>query len=128
MNLVGVASYLEQRRLGIQGKTIFVNEMPLEVEQGILLRDRYSGTPIDHELPGYRMTGFRLAVRSRDFKKGEALAWKVCETLTLNGGDVEMPGMVVKMMLPIYEPRPYRRSKGGFWEWELDFDTAYVRA
>jgi hypothetical protein len=127
MNLVGVAAYLESKRLGTQGKSIFVNEMPLECEIGVVLRDRYSGTPIDHELPEYRETGFRCGIRSRDYKKGERLAFDVGTALTLNKQDVVMPGMVVKMMLPQNEPRPYRRSKGGFWEWEIDFDTTYVR-
>lgn len=127
MNLEAVAGYLQQQRLGVMGKSIFVNEMPVECDFGVLLRDRYSGTPIDHELPGYRDTGFRLAVRSHDFPKGKEHAWKVLKALTLNGPDVVMADIIVKQMLPQNEPRPYRRSKGGLWEWELDFDTAYVQ-
>lgn len=127
MNLYGIADHLQSQRLGVMGRDIFVNEMPVEVEKGILVRDRYSGTPFDHNLPGYFATGFRIAVRSREFTEGDKLAWKVCDALTLQS-DTAMLGMTVKSLLPIYQPRPYRRSKGGFWEWELDFDIAYVNA
>ena len=65
MNLTGIAKYLEDKKIGRRGKTIFVNEMPLDCEIGIVLRDRYSGTPFDHNLPGYFNTGFRAAVERR---------------------------------------------------------------
>lgn len=125
MNLTSMAKYLEGKRMGIQGVSIFVNEMPLECKLGVLLFDRYSGTPIDHHLPGYRKTGFRGAFRSHDYPTCIDLASRVSKVLTIIP-ETPMDQMLVKTMLPQNDPRPYKRSKGGFWECEVEFDVVYV--
>ena len=125
MELKSVADYLEQEGQGVMGKTIFVGEMPAACTAGILLLDRYYGTQINPYLPKYRMTGFRIAVRNPDYEAGKFAARSLNNTLTLTA-DTQMPDILVKLMIPQNAPRPYRRSVGGYWEFEVDFDCTYV--
>lgn len=125
MDLEPVAKYLESQHLGVLGKSIFIHDMPLDAQNGMILRDRYSGTPIDHYMPGYYNTGFRIAVRSPDFNTGQKLANDVKDTLTMYA-ERQMGSMRVKSMLPQNLPRPYRRTRANLWEWELEIDVAFV--
>lgn len=127
MKLKEVASYLEQKGVGKMGKTIFVGEMPLDATQGILLMDTYSGTSIDHELPGWRDTGFRVVTRSANYGAGEQLAESVSQALTIMSDVQFAPNMLMRQCLPQNDPLPYRRSKGsGIWEFEVDFECIYI--
>lgn len=123
-----IARYLEQARVGRVGESIFIGEMPTECEQGILLIDSYSGTSIDHELPGWRDTGFRVVTRSPQYEAGMALAEKVSGVLTIRR-ETPMGGRVLmRQCLPQNDPLPYRRSRGsGIWEFEVDVECIYIR-
>jgi hypothetical protein len=125
MSLETVAKHLENMRVGRVGVSIFVNEMPESCSLGVLVRDRYSGTPIDHYLPNYRQTGYRLAIRSTTYKEGFDFAWRVVEALTLHA-ETQVGDTLVKQFLPQNEPRPYRRSAGAFWEFEVDLDAVFI--
>lgn len=129
MNLEAVAEYMVLKGLGSADpmtRSIFANEMPTECKVGILLLDRYSGTPINHYMPGWRDTGFRVAVRHADYNQGKALAWRVIDTMTIHAETQMGPELLVKNMLPMNEPRPYKRSVGGYWEFEVEVETRYV--
>jgi len=125
MSMEAIGKYLETQRLGRLGESIFINEMPETCTHGLLLRDRFSGTPIDHYLPQYRETGYRLAARSVDYAKGKELAWRALEALTIHA-ETQMGDVLVKQLLPKNEPRAYRRSVGGLWEFEVDLDVTLV--
>jgi hypothetical protein len=127
MSMEAIGKYLETRRIGRLGVDIFVNEMPESCTQGVLLRDRYSGTPIDPYLPKYRQTGYRMAVRSPDYAAGKELAWKASEALTIHG-ETPMGEVLVKLLRPMNEPRSYRRSIGGLWEFEVDLEAVLISA
>jgi hypothetical protein len=130
MNLMGVIQYLEQRKLGRIGESLFATEMPLECKEGVVLLNTYTGTSINHYLPGWRDTGFRMVARSYNYEQGHALAEKVARALTIQQ-EVTMGKrdhqMLVKMMLPVNDPLPYRRSEGGYWEFQVDVECAYVK-
>lgn len=127
MKLNEVAMYLQVQHLGTVGRNIFVLEMPLSCNAGILLMDTYSGSRIDHELPGWRDTGFRLVVRHPDYSAGETLAERASAALTLQR-DVQMGSILVRRMLPYNDPKAYRRSEAGVWEFETDVETTYIRS
>jgi hypothetical protein len=127
MNLKPIIAYLEQQELGLGGKTLFRNEMPASCKEGIVLLTGYAGTPINHNLPGYRATGFRMAVRSTDYDAGEELANRAIAALTIQQELQLEEGMLIKQLLPMNEPRPYRRSVAGYWEFEVDVDANYVQ-
>jgi len=125
MNLQAISAHLERNRLGKQGSTLFVTEMPSTCKEGILLMDRYSGSVIDHELPGWRNTGFGMIVRSADYLRGRRLATQASGVLTIQT-DVNMGEILMRQCLPYNDPRPYRRSEGGYWEFEVDVDCVYI--
>lgn len=125
MELKAVADYLEAQGQGVMEESIFIGEMPAACTVGLLLLDRYSGTMIDPYLPKYRNTGFRVALRNPDYNNGLAHAKAVNRALYIQD-DTTMPGILVKRMVPQNDPRPYRRSVGGFWEFEVDFECSYV--
>lgn len=125
MNLEPIVTLLEESECGRAGRTIFINEMPAECRQGILLLDNYHGTPIDHYLPGYYATEYRLIVRSTEQAAGRALCQKALSALTVHG-DRTVDDTTIKQMLPITLPRPYRRSVGGYWEFEVDIAIRFV--
>lgn len=126
MNLLAVANYLAGQGLGVVGRSIFVTEMPSTCKAGIMLMASYP-TPIDHELPGWRDTGFRFVVRHEQYEAGYRLAEQVISKLTIQR-DVQMGAILVRRMLPYNDPQPYRRSEAGIWEFETDVETTYIRS
>lgn len=130
MNLKAISAYLAQKSIGIEGETLFVTEMPRECREGILLMNNLRGTPLDHELPGWRDTGFRIIVRSADYRRGEELALAASRELTLTR-ETQMVALDtsidMRLSLPFNEPRPYRRSEGGVWEFEVEIDCKYIQ-
>lgn len=125
MDLKAVAQFADSSGLGTIGTSIFVGEMPAGCLAGILFLDRYSGTPINPDLPKYRVSGFRTAVRHADYEAGLTLAKRVNKAFTIFR-ETQMTGIRVKQMFPQNDPRPYRRSVGGNWEYEVAFDAWYV--
>ena len=132
MMLNNIAQYLQDMGKGSVGSSIFVTEMPREYKTGILLMDTYGGTRIDHELPGYRSTGFRLVVRSPDYKAGGILARSASKALTLQrhvlmlSFDADDAPIMMRQCLPVTDPKPYRRSDEGVWEFEVDVECVYI--
>lgn len=125
MNIEAVATYLAANACGTVGSTIFATEMPTACKEGILLMGPYHGTPINRNLPGYYNTEFRVVTRSADYDSGVALATKALKALDTSL-EVTMGTMLVKQITPQNLPRPYRRSAGAYWEFEVDVDIAYV--
>lgn len=127
MRLMEIATHLETNGAGRIGETIFIDEMPLECVQGILLMNTYAGTSIDHEMPGWRDTGFRLVVRSPNYEVGYQIAEGASEILTIRRELQMSPKMTMRLSLPQNDPLPYRRSKGsGIWEFEVDIECIYI--
>lgn len=131
MNLKAIADHLEARRIGRVGEAVFVTEMPMECREGVLLINRYSGSQIDHELPGWRDTGFRAVIRSADYERGETLAERVGAALTVREDTAMGHGrhaITMRRMFPVNDPLPYRRSDGGYWEFEVDVECIYIKS
>ena len=123
MNLEGVAAILEAGKVAVSGKNMFINFMPTEYE-GILLRHPFGGTPIDHELPGYRSTSFMLIVRMKNYSQARDIMTKAVNAVTLEG--VEAGGMQINYMRPRAEPLVYQPSAGGLVEMITNIDCSYV--
>lgn len=123
MNLEGVAQILEQAGVAVQGENLFINFMPTDTT-GILLRDPFGGTPIDHELPGYRRTSFMLIVRLPEYQAARELMSAAVDALTMQGR--ETGGMRINYMRPRSEPQTYQPSPGGLIEMITNIDCSYV--
>lgn len=126
MNLSPLGNYLHAERLGQMGKSLFEVEMPATCTRGILLMDAYHGTPRDPYLPGYHITEFRVIVRAVDQADGRALAEAVNQALDFKQERV-LDDILVKQMYPMMEPKVYRRSAAGYWEFETDVSITFVR-
>lgn len=125
--LTTLAKYLEDQGVGTRGQDIFVHLMPEGVTLGVLLLMPLTGAIVDHELPGYRKHRFQAIVRCRtqEIETGEALAWRVYNTLYVEG--VRIGNLSVKHFYPIHEPVFYQRSEGNMVEWSINFDACYVK-
>lgn len=129
MRLQAIANYLQEMEQGVNGKDLFVLEMPLECQKGILLMDAYAGTRINQDYPGWRETGFRVVVRSSDFAYGRGLAKSVATALHIKRETVmtdDEGSIIVRMCYPVTDPHPYRRSGAGVWEFEVDIECNYI--
>lgn len=124
MNLLSVAEYLDMNGFGRRGKDLFVGFMPSGVEKGILLLEPITGTPIDHELPGYRRAKFRVVVRDADHNSGKDTAEKVSEALDLQ--NVSLSKMDIKHMHPLHDPVAFPVSEADHLEYSVNFETVYV--
>lgn len=124
MNLEALADQLATCGI-LPRKAVFVTEMPAACDIGILLLGSYGGTPINNELPGYHDGEFRLIVRHTDYVRGSALAVKACRALQSRVG-FTAGTMLVRQCLAFNLPRPYRRSAGGYWEFEVDMQATFV--
>lgn len=126
MNLIPIANKLEFEGLGVPGKSLFVNSMPIECNNGILLRSPIYGTNIDYELPGYYKSQFMAVVRATEYTKGLELANEIMKALKLCEGVVLDDTMHVKYIRPAKLPITYPLSKGNLFEIQIPFDAVYV--
>lgn len=126
MDLMPIANKLEFEGLGVQGKTLFINFMPMEAKTAIMLRSPLSGVSIDHELPGYFKSPFMVVVRSPEYTKALDLMREVMLALTLY--NEELDGMSVKHMYPTSLPISFPVSDGNFYEVQVNFHTAFSGA
>lgn len=124
MNLKPLTQLLEDKKLGIQGRTIFINMIPADATRGVLLRNPLTGTRIDYELPGFYKTEFQLIARAGDYEAGEALVSKITEALTLQAG-AELGDMAFRYCRPKTEASAYPLSKGNLLEFACEFEVAF---
>lgn len=126
MNLMPLVNRIAAAGLGTSGESLFIDIMPASAERAILLRNPLSGTRINHELPGYFRTEFQVIVRSRTYPDGEALIQQVLDALTMH---VETPveDHLFQYCRPRTEPVAFPLSKGNVLEFNVMFDTAFVK-
>lgn len=123
MNLMPLAQKLEDDGLGLMGTSIFINMIPAECPQGILLRNRLQGTPINYELPGYYKTKFQLIVRAQSYDAGETLIAEAFASLTMS--ERALGDVTVRFMRPSTLPVVFPLSKGNLLEFAADFEVVY---
>ena len=118
---------LQDAGLGVSGSTLFLNMLPSEATQGILLRNPLRGTDIDYELIDYYKTQFQLIVRTTGDKliDGEMEIRAVLKALTINERQVE--DHYFKYCRPHTEPVVFPISKGNLIEFNVMFDCCFVK-
>lgn len=125
MNLLNISQRLEDAGVGIQGKSIFINMIPAESARGVLLRNDLRGTLIDHELPGYYRTSFRLIVRSDAYADGQDLITQAVEALRINLA-TQVGSQRFVYMRPRTLPVVFPLSKGSLLEFAVDIDVCFT--
>lgn len=123
MDMLPIAEKLEAEGLGTQATDLFINFMPMECKQGILLRSPLSGTPVDGELPGHYRTRFSLIVRSHDYLAATEIMENCMVALTVY--QENMFPIFVKYMRPASLPVTFPVSDGNYYEIKTEFDIAY---
>ncbi|MCL2874774.1 MAG: minor capsid protein [Betaproteobacteria bacterium] len=124
MNLLPLAERLEKEGVGIMAETIFINMIPADAPEGVLLRNKLRGTDIDYELPGYYRTAFQVIVRATTYTAGEALIQRVFDALAVT--ESQIGPMYFKFMRPKTKPVVYPLSKGSLLEFSADFAVAFT--
>lgn len=124
MRLEDLAGYIQQRGLGTAGKDLFVHEMPDTCKAGVMLMQP-GGSMVNQYMPEWFDTEFRLVVRHTDYTQGITRARQLFRALTLRQ-EVVLPGMTIRQCLPLNQPAGYRRSVGGFWEFEVEFSVVFI--
>jgi len=126
MNVMPLVNRLETLKLGVKGKSLFVNMLPAEARQAVLVRSPLNGTPINYELPGYYRAGFTVIVRTpaAEYEKGLALMKKVTTALTVDNLQVEE--QFFNYVRPRTQPVVFPLSAGNLLEISAQFDANYV--
>jgi hypothetical protein len=126
MNLDSIAEYLEQRPTLtlVRGTNLFIESMPANVLEGVMLRDDHAGTPLDSELPGYIRGNFMVVARSADRARARTLAQAISDLL--NMWEASMTGMDILHIKPRIQPLGFPNTAGAMWEFFVTFDACYV--
>lgn len=126
MDLMPIANKLEFEGLGVQGSTLFVNFMPDECKEGVLLRSPLIGTRIDPNLPGYYKSEFAAIVRCTRYEQGLALMQDAMKALTLF--ETEQDDILIKRCYPRNLPATFPISDGNYFEIQVVFEIVYCGA
>lgn len=118
-----LAAFLESNGIGTQGQSIFVNMMPLDCQQGILIRPEFSGIKYDYELPGYYKGRIRLIARSHTYQGAMTLIANALATLPTSGGQIDTAD--IRFIRPIALPVGFPVTLGNYYEALVDLDLAY---
>lgn len=121
-----IATYLQDRGIGIVGESIFAYTLPPDLDMAIAIIPPLSGTPIDAELPGYRRGKFQVIVRTPTHQDGDTIARQIMSELTLVNSQIGP--MSIKYIRPRHEPVVYPSSKGDLLETSVNYDAVYVMA
>lgn len=124
MNLMPFADLLESAGYGMKGTDIFINSMPVEANDSILLRQKLTGTPINYDLPGYFRTRFNLVIRSHSYESGETLIKSVTKSLTVS--NLQLDELYLNFSRPTHQPVAFPLSKGNNLEFQVEFEVCYV--
>lgn len=124
MNLLPLIERLQQKRVGVMAKTLFINMIPADAPQGVLLRNPLTGTPIDYEVPGFYRTRFTVIARAGSYTAGEALIGKAIEAITLPHG-TKLGNMEFRYCRPLTQPSAFPLSQGNLLEFATEFEVAY---
>lgn len=124
MNLIDVLTVLEDEGYGRIGASLFLSNMPLEISEGVMVRNPLTGVKIDHELPGYFKTTFQLIIRGKDLPIAMAKADEISKLLTMY--ETELDTMHVNYMRPQTKPIPYPITKSNLIEVTANFEVCFV--
>lgn len=124
MDLIDIASYLETNGLGVQGKSIFINQMPVECKSGLMLRSPLRGTRIDYELPGYYKGMFQLTVRAPNYVLGNQNIKDITSALTI--ANQTIGSYFYNYIRPLNLPVAFPISKGNLIELSTEFEVCFT--
>lgn len=105
---------------------IFVHEMPEDSKHGVLLMGTLYGTDFNAYMPKYKDAELRIIVRSASTERAKNLAYRLMNERLIRYDQFRVGDVLVKKLLPLTEPHPFRHSKGGYVEYEIEQAITYV--
>lgn len=125
MKLESFAQKLETAAVGTRGVDIFINHMPQTIA-GLLLRQPFAGSMLDHELPGFRKSSFQLIARATTHAAAEAL---MLAGIAAIATDIEQDyplSVRVKYVRQRHDPMEFPVSAGNLKELLVNIDVCCV--
>jgi hypothetical protein len=123
MRFEPIADYIESNLGFVQGKTLFINQAPYDVDGVMLLRD--SGvTNINGEIKGMRKGAFQIVMRGSAYQPMMEAALAVSDLLTM--WETTMDTIQIKSLRPLSEPLSYMLSAGNNFEISVNFSIIYA--
>lgn len=125
--LAKLSTYLEDKDLGIVGKSIFIDKMPAEAN-GILLRIGPGGMKPDWEAVGRFHGRLMVSMRHDSYEAAEALAASVYDALTISksGDYTDVYGeLQIIYSRPVHTPFSFPAAASGKREFLINLDICY---
>lgn len=121
--LADIAEYLETSGLGTRGVNIFIDTMPSDKSQGILLRVVVPGEWDQYFCGQLRTLSFQGVVRAATHSAGHDLAIQLNEALVLQ--QLQTTNALIYECYPRHEPLPTGREVSGLETFVMNFDGMY---
>lgn len=96
------AQLLQDNQLGVPGTSLFINFVPDEVQQCVLVLDSLEPAIRDENLPGYMKKDFQVIVRDTSYNSALTIAKKAIDALNLHR--VTVNGIYVIRMRASHDP------------------------
>lgn len=120
------AEIIQDEGFGAIGQNIYVNYVPFDTTEAIMVRPPISGVPISSELPNYYKGVFSLVLRSAgDLGALEQKTLEISNVLTIYDRQVSNE-LLVNYMRPLQLPHGYPITKGELVEVKVDFAYSVV--
>lgn len=112
-------------------ETLYLNEMPGDLKEGVMMRAPLSGVRIDPFIPGFYKPTLQFIVRHTRAVEGEKMAYRLMNALKIQAEETypatdERGQVQLKVFFPRELPIQYPRLDGGTIEWSLNFTTAFT--
>lgn len=125
MNLMPLANRIDALRMAKLGVDLFLQQLPQEAEEGVLLRSPLIGTKINHELPGYYKSTFQLIVRGHDVEVISARTARIVKAITFIA-ETKLGAQTFKYCRPDHLPSIFPLSEGNLLEASVTFDVCWA--
>lgn len=123
-HLYVAASLIEAAGLAEIGVSLFVNTMPADVHQGVMLRDPLHGAELDEGMDGFVHHQFQIIVRDAD----PEAAWNTTKAVAaaLKVSDLTADGIYILKMFPLSMPASYPKMDSDELETSVRMRVAFA--
>lgn len=126
-----IARRIQDQGLGVEGQTLFIYEMPANVEEGILIKPPLKGVSVDHYIPGYHTCDLQIVIRGLTYEATLVRATAIynlfhghsrVEYTEIGSSDVVMK---TKQVLADTLPISFPRLEGNGIEFSANFNAVF---
>lgn len=124
--LEAVAEILINEGVAIAGTTLYIYNMPENMQNGVLLiDDPDTPTEVDEYIPKLRKSNFRAVVRGGDYQSAMELAYQVRYALDKHNY-MATNGLKFLRLKPTYDPIAFPVADSDVVEVSVNLWTAYI--